>query len=74
MTDQLTVYVNGVPTRVPPGSTVVEAVAMYEARLADLLRNRAAKLTDGVGRSIEPTDPIVAGTIIRVIETTRDRP
>lgn len=70
MTGPTVAYVNGRPVQLPPGSTVLDAVAAHDPRLAGLVRHQAAKLTDGVGRSIESSDRVVSGTIVRVIETT----
>ncbi len=70
MKQAITVYVNGRPIHVPPGCTALHAIEEFDRDLAALVVAGSAHVTDGVGRSIESTEHVLAdGTIIRIIET-----
>ena len=68
------VYVNERPVDVAPGSSAVAAVRAADAELGAAGTAGAAYLTDGRGIRIEPDAPIVAGTILRVVRSTRPGP
>lgn len=68
MTEVMRVYVNGRPLEVSQGSTVSDAVRAYDRGMAGRLAAGGAVVTDGVGRPIGPTEPVVLGAILRVIE------
>lgn len=71
MSESILVFVNEKPVRVPPSSSVAQAVAAYDAALAGALQAGAAKVTDGRGIALAPGDPVYAGAILRVIVSAR---
>jgi adenosine deaminase len=71
MSEQLRVFVNQAPVSVPAGSTVLEAVAAGDPALARALGEGRAYVTDGVGREVDPSSPVAAGTILRVVRSAR---
>ena len=71
MTDDVRVFVNERPVSVAPGARVRDAVAAFDASLAEKLTSGAAYVTDGVGRPAQPDGGIEPGAIIRVIVTAR---
>ena len=66
--DRLRVFVNEKPVSVARGARVRDAVAAFDARLGDLVAASTAYVTDGVGRTVDGTDPVgEAGAVFRVI-------
>ena len=75
MTETLRVFVNEHPVEVARGAAVRDAVARHDRALADLLVGDAAYVTDGVGRRLDPADPVgEAGAVFRVVVTARRGP
>ena len=75
MAETLRVFVNEHPVEVARGAAVRDAVARHDRALADLLAGEAAYVTDGVGRRVDPADPVgEAGAVFRVIVTARRGP
>ncbi len=75
MAETLRVFINERPVEVPRGAAVRDAVARHDRALADLLAGEAAYVTDGVGRRVDPADPVgEAGAVFRVIVTARRGP
>jgi len=75
MAETLRVFINKRPVEVPRGAAVRDAVARHDRALADLLAGEAAYVTDGVGRRVDPADPVgEAGAVFRVIVTARRGP
>src|SRR2546427_4451798 len=75
MAETLRVFVNEHPVDVARGAAVRDAVARHDRALADLLAGEAAYVTDGVGRRVDPADPVgEAGAVFRVIVTARRGP
>lgn len=77
MTEPILVFVNQRAVRVPPGSTAGQAVAAADPALAGLLAPGSgapsAYLTDARGIRLDPSEPVHAGSILRVIVTARAR-
>ncbi len=71
MSEPLRVFVNEAPVSVPPRTTVGEAVAARDPELAQALRQGRAYVTDGVGRELDPSAPVAAGAILRVVRSAR---
>lgn len=75
MTEPILVFVNQRAVRVPPGSTAGQAVAAADPALAGLLAPGSgapsAYLTDARGIRLDPSEPVHAGSILRVIVTAR---
>lgn len=71
MTGTLRVFVNERPVEVPPGSTVLEAVAAFSSDAADSVRRGTAYVTDGVGRSTDVSQEVARGDILRVVRTVQ---
>ena len=71
MTGDVRVFVNERPVNVAPGATIRDAVAAFDASLADKLTTGAAYVTDGVGRPAQPDASIEPGAIIRVVVSAR---
>lgn len=68
----LRVFVNEKPIDVARGASVREAVAAFDHGLADLLANDSAYVTDGVGRTLDASDPVrEAGAVFRVVVSAR---
>lgn len=65
------VFVNERPIWLAPAGTLVDAVRAADAKLVTALDAGRAYLTDGRGVRSDPTDPIVAGAIIRVVVSAR---
>ena len=75
MAETLRVFVNEQPVEVARGAAVRDAVARQDPALADLLAGDAAYVTDGVGRRLDPADPVgEAGAVFRVVVTARRGP
>ena len=75
MAETLRVFINEKPVEVARGATVRDAVARHDRALAKLLAGDAAYVTDGVGRRVDPADPVgEAGAVFRVIVTARRGP
>jgi len=75
MAETLRVFVNEHPVEVARGAAVRDAVARHDRALADLLAGDAAYVTDGVGRRLDPADPVgEAGAVFRVVVTARRGP
>src|SRR2546428_9581164 len=73
--ERLRVFVNERPVEVARGATVRDAVAALDRGLAELVATVAAYVTDGVGRRVDPLDPVgEAGGVFRVVVTARRGP
>ena len=68
------VYVNERPVDVAPGASAAAAVRAADPELGAAVTAGAAYLTDGRGVRIEPDAPVAAGTILRVVRSTRPGP
>jgi hypothetical protein len=71
MTPPIRVFVNQRPVDVTPGTDLTAAVAALDPELAAALKEGRAYATDGVGRPIALAQPVVAGSIIRVVLSSR---
>jgi hypothetical protein len=65
------VFVNERPVEVERGATVVDAVRMLDPALGERVAAGQARITDGRGIEVGATDPVVAGSIFRVISGGR---
>ena len=65
------IFVNERRLELSPGVTVSDAVAAFDAALADALRVGTAYVTDGVGRRFDPSTVVQEGMILRVVKTAR---
>jgi hypothetical protein len=69
VTAALRVFVDERPMEVPPGCTVLAAVAAFSTEVADAIREGTAYVTDGVGRSTDPSKQVSQGEILRIVRT-----
>ena len=70
--DSLRVFIDAHPVSVPPGATPLDAVAALDAGTADAVRAGDKILTDSRGLPCDPSVPLEAGAIFRIIPR-RDR-
>jgi hypothetical protein len=69
VTVALRVFVDERPVEVPPGCTVLAAVAAFSTEVTDAIRDGTAYVTDGVGRSTDLSKQVSQGEILRVVRT-----
>ena len=68
MTDRMVrVFVNAVGVDVPPGSTALDAVRMWNSDAASEVLVGARLITDSRGLPIDATTTMSAGSILRLI-------
>lgn len=72
MTDSIRVFVNAAGVDVPRGASALEAVRALDGAAADEVLRGARLITDSRGLPIEPSTPMSAGSILRLI-VVRDR-
>ena len=65
------VYVNGRGVDVPSGATVLDAVRVHDARLAQQVVDGGRALADSRGLPLDPEAPAFTGAIVRVIGASR---
>ncbi|HEY4306671.1 MAG TPA: hypothetical protein VGM82_19535 [Gemmatimonadaceae bacterium] len=61
------VFVNSSGVDVPAGSTALDAVRTFDEELARDVDQSKRLITDSRGLPIEPTTPMVAGYIMRLV-------
>ena len=67
----LRVFVDGTGLDVPPGTTVLTALHMYDTALAERVVAGTAYVTDARGIDVEPGHRLDAGSILRVVRRAR---
>jgi len=67
------VFVNGSAQLVPQGATARDAVRSFDPELGHQLDEGRAYVTDGRGVRLSPEAPLSAGSILRVVASTRRR-
>ena len=72
MTDFIRVFVNATGVDVRPGSTALDAVRAFDAAAAEQVAGAARLITDSRGLPIDPSTPMSAGSILRLV-AKRDR-
>ena len=72
MNDTVRVYINAKPVDAPAGASALDAVAIWDAAVADEIRSGTRGLTDSRGLPIDAGIALVQGAIFRVIRR-RDR-
>ena len=70
MSEPLRVFVNGAGVSVPPGSTVLDAVAAADAAAADAVRAGTRLVADSRGLPV-PADALVSGGFVMRIISNR---
>jgi hypothetical protein len=73
MSDAIRVFVNADVVEVPAGASVSDAVRTVDPLLPARISAGAAYVTDGRGISIDLTDPLVSGAILRIVVRARAR-
>jgi hypothetical protein len=74
MPDQLLrVFVNASGVDVPPGATALDAVRALDEDLAREVDDAKRVITDSRGLPIDPTTPMSAGSILRLVMNRADR-
>jgi hypothetical protein len=71
MTGTIRCFVNERGQSVPSGATVREAVAAFDAGLADRLGKGEAYVTDARGIRVPADHPLTGGAILRVVVSAR---
>lgn len=73
MPERVTIFINEHPVEVEPGSSILEAVGVWDADLGRRLEDGTAYVTDAVGRVVGEQERVGVGTIVRVIRATRGK-
>jgi hypothetical protein len=71
--DPLRVFVNGAGVSVPPGSTVLDAVAAADAAVADAVRAGTRGVVDSRGLPVASDAPLSGGFVMRVVSARASR-
>jgi len=71
MSDVIRAYVNGRGVDVPVGANAIDAVRTADAQAAALVEAGDRALTDSRGLPLEPSAPLVMGSIIRIVSGRR---
>ncbi len=71
MTDSIRVYVNGRGVDVPAGAMAIDAVRASDVNAADQVIAGDRALTDSRGLPLDPSEVLVAGSIVRIISGRR---
>ena len=71
MSETIRVYVNGRGVDVPAGSLAIDAVRVSNAAAADQVSTGDRALTDSRGLPMDPSEVLVAGSIMRIISGRR---
>jgi hypothetical protein len=71
VSESIAVFVNEKAVRVAPDSSVADAVAIFDAALAQALAAGGAQATDGRGIALDPHAPVYSGAILRVFLSAR---
>jgi len=71
MTDSIRAYVNGRGVDVPAGASAIEAVRIWDSAAADQVAAGERALADSRGLPLEPSAPLVAGSIVRIVSGRR---
>ena len=67
MTDSIRLYINAAPVEVPPGSSALDAVRLWNPAAADAIDAGARRITDSRGLEAPPDAPAYTGAIFRVV-------
>ena len=67
MSEPLRVFVNGAGVSVPPGSTVIDAVAAADAAAADEVRAGSRAVVDSRGLPVDAATVLSGGFVMRII-------
>ena len=71
MTELMPIFINNQVLRLPPGTTVADAVSALGAPAAEQLAAGLAQVTDGRGIRLATDAPIHAGAILRMVVGAR---
>ena len=71
MTDSIRAYVNGHGVDVPAGASAIDAVRVWDSAAAAEVIAGDRALTDSRGLPLEPSSPLVAGSIVRIVSGRR---
>lgn len=71
MTGTIRAYVNGHGVDVPAGASAIVAVRIWDSVAADQVAAGERALTDSRGLPLEPSSPLVAGSIVRIVSGRR---
>ena len=74
MTESIRVYVNGRGIDVPTGAMAIDAVRASDVDAADQVIAGDRALTDSRGLPLDPSQVLVAGSIVRIISGRRRGP
>jgi hypothetical protein len=71
MTESIRAYVNGHGVDVPAGASAIDAVRTWDSAAADQVMAGERALTDSRGLPLEPSSPLAAGSIVRIVSGRR---
>lgn len=71
MPDLIRCFVNESGVEVPPETTVLEAVRLFEPGVAERISAGEGHLTDALGLPLEPGTPVRVGMVIRAVVSAR---
>jgi hypothetical protein len=71
MTGTIRAYVNGHGVDVAAGASAIDAVRIWDSAAADQVAAGERALTDSRGLPLEPSSPLVAGSIVRIVSGRR---
>ena len=73
MSEPIRVFVNGSGASVPPGSTVLEAVAAVDADAAAEVRAGTRAVVDSRGLPVAADTPVSGGFVMRIVSARAAR-
>lgn len=73
MSEPLRVFVNGSGVSVPPGSTVLQAVAAVDPEAAEAVRSGARAVVDSRGLPVAGDTPLSGGFVMRIVSARAAR-
>jgi hypothetical protein len=69
----LRAFVNGTGVNVPSGATILDAVRVADAALAEAVMAGTRAIADSRGLVIDSNTPVTGGTVLRVVSSRAKR-
>jgi hypothetical protein len=69
----LRAFVNGTGVTVPSGATILDAVRVADAALADAVTAGSRAIADSRGLVVNADTPVTGGTVLRVVSSKAKR-
>lgn len=73
MSEPIRVFVNGTGVTVPPGSSVLDALAAADSAAADAVRAGTRAIVDSRGLPVADGTPVHGGFVMRVVSARPPR-